>query len=196
MSKTTINILSVNNREDFRKWLLENHASQNECWIYSKRGKPLEDGGLYYIDAVEEALCFGWIDSIHKNINGKSAQRFSPRIAKSPWTELNKERCKRLEKLGKMTQAGRIALQKCNNKFVISNEFLQILNSNPKAKNNFYKFPELYQRIRIDNIQKFLLGERKIKNHDEYCKKIIDNFLKQTTAGKMYGSWNDYGRLS
>ena len=191
-----INILHVNSRDEFRDWLVKNHDSQKECWISSIRRKPNDNDGIfYYIDAVEEALCFGWIDSVHKNIDGKLMQRFSPRVAKSPWTELNKERFKRMEKLGKMTQAGRKALQNSKNKFTISSEFLQILDSNPKAKSEFYKFPKLYQRIRIDNIQKFLLGERKIKNHDEYCKKMIDNFLKQTTAGKMYGNWNDYGRL-
>ena len=68
-----------------------------------KRGRPQNDDTFWYIDAVEEALCFGWIDSTVKKLdNGITIQRLSPRKKGS-----NKERCRRMEKLGKMTQAGK-----------------------------------------------------------------------------------------
>ena len=104
------NILEVVDRADFRKWLEQNGAAETECWISVKRGKPLDDTVFYYLDAVEEALCFGWIDSTHKVIDGKRMQRFSPRKKNSPWTELNKERVRRLERFGLMTDAGRAVL--------------------------------------------------------------------------------------
>ena len=75
-----------------------------------KKGKPVEKGVFYYIDAVEVALCYGWIDSSQKVIDGVRYQRFSPRRKNSKWTELNKERVRRLEKLGLMTDAGRSVL--------------------------------------------------------------------------------------
>ena len=97
------NILTVTCREQFREWLTAHAVEESECWVAVKRGKPVEPDSFYYIDAVEEALCFGWIDSVQKPINGVNMQRFSPRKKNSPWTELNKERVRRLEKLGLMT---------------------------------------------------------------------------------------------
>ena len=77
-------------RAQFREWLILHAADENECWIDVKRGRPTESETFYYIDAVEEALCFGWIDSTQKLIMGKRLQRFTPRKKNSPWTELNK----------------------------------------------------------------------------------------------------------
>ena len=84
------NILTVANRAEFRQWLSLHHADQTECWVCVKRGRPVGDAQLWYLDAVEEALCFGWIDSTF--LGTESLQRFSPRQKNSPWTELNKER--------------------------------------------------------------------------------------------------------
>ena len=78
------------NRSEFRSWLAENSQIASECWVTVKRGKPTDETEFWYIDAVEEALCFGWIDSNHKLINGVRMQRFTPRKKNSPWTELNK----------------------------------------------------------------------------------------------------------
>lgn len=71
-----------------------------------RRGKSADNDTFCYLDAVEEALCFGWIDGTHRVIDGVRMQRFSPRKPKSPWAELNKERMRRLEKLDLMTDAG------------------------------------------------------------------------------------------
>jgi hypothetical protein len=72
-----------------------------------KRGRPIDNGTFWYIDAVEEAMCFGWIDSTTKKMdNGITAQRLAPRRKGSLWSELNKERCRRMERLGRMTDAG------------------------------------------------------------------------------------------
>ena len=72
---------------------------------------------LWYLDAVEEALCFGWIDSTVKTIDGVTLQRFGKRVKNSQWTELNKERCRRLEALGLMTDSGRAVYLKSCRKF-------------------------------------------------------------------------------
>ena len=83
------NILTVTTRKDFRDWLSENHDKESECWIVVKKGKNPPENVIWYLDTVEEALCFGWIDSTHAKINGTDMQRFSPRQKKSPWSELS-----------------------------------------------------------------------------------------------------------
>ena len=110
MFEQAINVLDASNRQQFRSWLAAHHASEPECWVAVRRGRPIDDDSFYYLDAVEEALCFGWIDSIQKEIDGVRLQRFSPRKPQSPWTELNKERVRRLEALGLMADAGRAVL--------------------------------------------------------------------------------------
>lgn len=99
------NLLTAKNRNELRVWLAENYDRESECWVIVKRGRPQNDNTFWYIDAVEEAMCFGWIDSTTKTLeNGITAQKLTRRKKKSLWSELNKERCRRLEKLGLMTE--------------------------------------------------------------------------------------------
>ena len=102
--------LYVTTREEFRAWLAGNHASRREIWLVSFKkatGKP----SIPYADAVEEALCFGWIDGLEKSMDAERyALRFSPRRPRSNWTATNKERARRLIAEGKMTGAGYAAL--------------------------------------------------------------------------------------
>ena len=108
------NLLTAKNRNELRVWLAKNYDKESECWVIVKRGRPQNDNTFWYIDAVEEAMCFGWIDSTTKTLeNGITAQKLVPRKKKSLWSELNKERCRRLEKLGLMTEAGRAVLPEC-----------------------------------------------------------------------------------
>lgn len=98
--------LYLASRNAWRTWLGHNHDSAKEVWvIYHKKhtGKP----SIPYDDSVEEALCFGWIDSIIKRIDDeKFARKFTPRTAKSIWSEANKKRARKMIKDGKMTEAG------------------------------------------------------------------------------------------
>ena len=105
------NLLSFNNRQQLRQWFEQNHQSAGFCWVACSRGKTVMPDSLPYLDIVEEALCFGWIDSTLKKLpDGRLAQRLSPRRKRSHWTELNRERCRQLEERGLMTDAGRQAL--------------------------------------------------------------------------------------
>ena len=107
------NLLEFSRRAQLREWFEQHAASDKECWIAMYRvRRPAECGDcLPYIDVVEEALCFGWIDSTLKRLpDGRLAQRLSPRRKRSHWTELNKQRCADLEARGLMTNAGRRAL--------------------------------------------------------------------------------------
>ena len=106
-SKSTV---YVTNREGFRKWLEKNGQSAREIWlVVFKVASGMQT--LIYEEALDEAICFGWIDSQKKFIDAeKYAQRFSPRKPDSTWTETNKERAQKLIAEGKMTEAGLILL--------------------------------------------------------------------------------------
>src|SRR5512134_1286186 len=88
--------LHVTKRKDWRSWLSKHYKSEKEIWlVYYKKetGKPR----ISYNDAVEEALCFGWIDSTFKTLDKeRTAQRFSPRKPKSGYSQANKERLRAL----------------------------------------------------------------------------------------------------
>lgn len=93
-------------RGEWRAWLNENHASAPEVWLvfYKKTSGKL---GVSYEEAVEEALCFGWIDGKAKSLDAERwAQRFTPRRPRSNWSESNKKRVRRLIEQGLMTSAG------------------------------------------------------------------------------------------
>ena len=127
---------------------------------------------------------------MHKNIDGVNMQRFTPRAKNSPWSELNKERCRRLEKIGQMTEAGKVVLPNLDtNNFQIDHDIEKSFNENPQAWDNFKSFPELYQRVRIDSIQR-----DKNKNREVFEKRL-NKLITNSERNKMFGDWNDYGRL-
>ena len=107
------NLLEYNTRTQLRQWLAKNHKTAKECWVTTSRSKTPREDAVPYVDAVEEALCFGWIDSTCKRLpNGRLAQRLSPRRKGSHWTERNIDRCHRLMSAGLMTEAGIQAMPK------------------------------------------------------------------------------------
>ena len=106
-----INLLEFTDRAQLREWLKANHASAKECWVAVNRTRQLRADSVPYSEVVEEALCFGWIDSTVKRLpDGRCAQRLSPRRKNSHWTELNLQRCADLDRRGLMTDAGRAAM--------------------------------------------------------------------------------------
>jgi uncharacterized protein YdeI (YjbR/CyaY-like superfamily) len=98
--------LLVTTQEEWREWLTEHHGEYKEIWlVYYKKASGKT--GISYEEAVEEALCFGWIDGAIKGIDLETyAGRFTPRRAKSPWSDSNRERVARLLRAGRMTEAG------------------------------------------------------------------------------------------
>ncbi len=97
-------------RAEWRAWLEANHRSAGGVWLVSwkrRTGRP----AVAYEDAVEEALCFGWIDGVFGRLDDdRSMQWFAPRRPKSTWARSNKERAARLEAAGLMAEAGRQAV--------------------------------------------------------------------------------------
>ena len=101
------NLLDIHTREGLYAWFQENHEAVPEFWLRVNRSPADCPGVIRYVDAVEMALCFGWIDSTLKRIDeGKPVQRFTPRRKGSHWCERNLERCRRLVRTGEMTPAG------------------------------------------------------------------------------------------
>lgn len=183
-------ILPVKDRQSFREWLSANHDSASECWIILKRGRPDGSDMFWYLDAVEEAICFGWIDSTFSVVDGVRAQRFSPRRKGSHWSELNKERARRLERLGLMTDAGRKVLPAMGPRsFRMDDEIRDVLRER-RIWARFMAFPPLYRRVRVSN----LVFMRTVT--PAAYPKALEHFLEETEKGRMYGQWDDYGRLS
>ena len=145
-------LLEYSERGQLREWLQNNHNTAKECWVAIYKANKPALPCLPYTDIVEEALCFGWIDSTYGLLDGKRMQVFTPRRDKAHWTELNKERARRLEKLGLMTDAGRKVLPAMGKRsFKMDPEIREILKKN-RLWSMFCSFPPLYQRVRIYNL--------------------------------------------
>ena len=91
---------------EFRRWLVKHHAIAAELWVGFYR-KNSEKGGITYAGALDEALCFGWIDGLKKKVGEDSyTHRFTPRRARSIWSTINTKRAEALRELGRMMPAG------------------------------------------------------------------------------------------
>ena len=98
--------LHFEDRASWRAWLGEHHESEREIWmVFFKKHTGLPN--ISYNDAVEEALCFGWIDSLIKKLDDdRYARKFTPRTNTAKWSELNIKRVEKLKAAGRMTPAG------------------------------------------------------------------------------------------
>ncbi|GAB3752481.1 YdeI/OmpD-associated family protein [Spirosoma pomorum] len=106
MADQEIETFCPTNRQQWREWLTEHHTTKQSIWlIYHKKNSSVT--GITYSEAVEEALCFGWIDSTVKPIDAERyRQFFSRRKPVSTWSKVNKDRIQRLVDKGLMTKAG------------------------------------------------------------------------------------------
>jgi len=172
--------LHVTDRKDWRKWLRAHYKTEKDIWlVYHKKhtGKPR----ISYNDAVEEALCFGWIDSTLKSLDHeRSAQRFSPRKPKSPYSPANKERLRKLIKQRKVMKEVRETLGELSEEYEIPSDILRAIQEDKEAWKNFQTFSDAYKRIRIG----FIDGARKRPAEFE---KRLRYFIRMTAKNKQYG---------
>ena len=165
-------------RCSWRAWLEKHHAAKTEIWlVFYKRhtGKPT----LSYNDAVEEALCFGWIDGVKRSIDDERyTHRFSPRKANSRWSESNKKRVARMLRAGQMAEAGRRAVEqaKRNGKWTeaaqpidlsMPAELADALKRNKKAAAHFESLAPSYRRQYIGWITTAKRQETRLRRLDE-----------------------------
>lgn len=150
-----MNAFYAKDRPGWRGWLRKNSASSVEIWLLffkKKSGKP----SVSYDEAVEEALCFGWIDSIVKSVDEeKYAQKFTPRKPKAQWSESNIRRVKKMIAARQMTPAGLKAFEHHEERRPsplptrLPKSLEQRFTKASKAYANFKHFPPYYQRMSI-----------------------------------------------
>jgi uncharacterized protein YdeI (YjbR/CyaY-like superfamily) len=173
--------LYVKDRAKWRAWLAKHYEKEPEIWLISYK-KHTGKSSVPYNDAVEEALCYGWIDSIVKRVDeDRTAQRYTPRRPNSQLSETNKERIRRLIDQGKMTEAGLAKIRdKLGEKVEIASDISKALKKDPAVWRNFQAFPESYKQIRIGWIE----GAR---NRPDVFKTRLNYLIKMTAKNKMYG---------
>ena len=153
-----IEIIHAKDRKAWRDWLQRNHAKKKSVWL--KNYKPASGKSRVSQDqAVEEALCFGWIDSKANKLDELSSiQFFSRRKAKSNWSKINKQRVDKLIKEGLMQPAGLAAIEEAKRngswdalneveEMIMPGDFLKALDKNKKAKTFFMAFPKSSKKI-------------------------------------------------
>ena len=171
--------LYVTNRDEWNMWLSEHHHTEREVWLVFFK-KETKQPSIEYESAVEEALCFGWIDSVVKKIDdSKYARKFTPRKDKSNWSELNKKRAEKMIKEGRMTEFGLVKIETAKKSgnwakaersdisFDPPPEFEQALAQNKKAKEHFVKLAPTYQKHYIGWIASAKRQETKQKRIKE-----------------------------
>jgi uncharacterized protein YdeI (YjbR/CyaY-like superfamily) len=174
-------LLHVTTRAAWRAWLRANYKSRTEIWlVYSRKGsgKPR----LAYNDAVEEALCFGWIDSIVRSIDAaRFAQRFSVRKPGSKYSQANLERLRALVRRRRVMRDVLPTIPDLSEaEFQIPADILRAIRANRKAWKNFRVFSPAYVRIRIAYID----GAR--RRPAEFHKRLA-HFVRETEANRQFG---------
>jgi len=157
MASAELKTFYARDRKAWRDWLQKNHSKSQGVWlIYYKKSSGKER--LEYSDAVEEALCFGWIDSTARPIDHeKYMQRFTPRKPKSGWSALNKRRIEKMIEQNLMTKAGIEKIEEAKKSgawehldhieaLTLPDDFEKALAKNKKAKTNFENFPQFTKK--------------------------------------------------
>ncbi|WP_163714595.1 YdeI/OmpD-associated family protein [Mangrovibacterium lignilyticum] len=177
MSKATTKYFT--NRADWRKWLETNFETKDDIWLeypLKKTGKKR----IAYNDAVEEALCFGWIDSTVKSLNEETTiQRFCKRRKNSSFSQPNIERLKWLVDNKLIHDSIRDeALKRVQQEFLFPEDIIVQLKSEKAVWENYQNFSEPYKRIRIAYIDS-------ARKRPEEFEKRLNNFIAKTRANKQ-----------
>lgn len=173
--------LYVTNRQDWRKWLKENYKDKKEIWlVYPRKHSGLPR--IPYNEAVEEALCFGWIDSITRTIDEERySQRFTPRKPRSTYSQTNRERLRRMIEQDKvLPEVIRTVTPLLEEEFRFPADIEAALQANEKVWANFQKYSGSYQRIRVAYVD----GARKRPKEFE---KRLRHLVKMTEQDKQFG---------
>ncbi len=162
----------------WRDWLAAHFETESEIWFVFPM-KASGEKGLSYNDAVEEALCFGWIDSTIRHVDETHrAQRFTPRRKGSPYSRPNIERLIRLDAQGLLHPKVRESvLPLLREPFVFPEDILDELRGDATVWENYLRLPEPYRRIRIAYIDA-------ARKRPEEFRKRLRCFMDKTRAGK------------
>ena len=185
-------ILYSEDRDGWRRWLEDNFRSASEI-VVAFHKKDSDGIGMTYNDAVEEALCFGWIDSTTGHLDGYSfTKRFTPRRKGSPYSRPNIERLIWLDSKGMIHPDIRPqVMDLITAEFVFPEDIMTEIRENDAAWRNYQSFTEPYRRIRIAYI------DAARKRPDEFRKRL-DYFITMTEKNRIiggYGGVDKYYRL-
>ena len=173
----------------WREWLLQNHESEKSVWLIIYR-KESNIPSVYYPEAVDEALCFGWIDSKSNKRDALSYyQFFSKRNPKSNWSKVNKEKVARLTEERRMHPAGlaMVELAKTTGtwtaldeveKIVLPDDLKFLFDTNPVAYDNWEKFPRSAKR----GILEWILNAKKPETRQKRIEETVEKAGKNQKA--------------
>ena len=190
MSETkNIKMLYITDRAEWRRWLEDNFETEKDIWLVfplKSSGKP----ALLYNDAVEEALCFGWIDSTVKSLDSEhKIQWFLPRKNKSYYSQSNKERLKWLWKNDLIHPEIRKEVEEVvHEEFIFPADIIERLKQDKVVWKNYQQFSETYKRLRVGYIDAARI-------RPEEFEKRLSNFIKKTRENKLvagYGGIEKY----
>lgn len=192
MSADEYDWVRAETRAEWRAWLAANHASARGAWLVSWKqatGRP----AVAYDDAVEEALCFGWVDSLQRPIDGeRSRQLFTPRRSASRWSSSNKRRVERLLAAGLMEPAGLAAVEAAKasggwaalddvERLIVPDDLAAALAARPGAQAGWDGYPPSVRR----GILTWLLDAKRPATRAAR----IDETAAAAAAGSRPGQW-------
>lgn len=178
---------------DFRRWLEKHHATKTELLVGFLKKKPGRTS-LTYFEALDEALCFGWIDGVRRSLDAdRYCQRFSPRKAKSTWSLVNVRHVERLEKEGRMAAPGRKAFEardetrtglysfEQRRQFAFDREATRAFRAKPKAWAFFRAQPPGYRRTATF----WVMSAKKEETRRRRLAQLIDDSAKGRRIGML-----------
>lgn len=180
-------IILFANQKDWAKWLDKNHANSSGIWMrLAKKAAALES--VSYADALDVALCYGWIDGQKKTYDADSwLQKFTPRGAKSIWSKINREKAESLIQAGKMNAAGLLAIEKAKqdgrweaaydsqSKASVPEDFQLELDRNLKAKEFFASLKSVNRYAILFRIQTAKKAETRAKRIQQFIEMLERN---------------------
>ena len=186
-----MNIFKTSERNEWRDYLSAHFESLSEVWFVFPT-KDSGEAGLSYNDAVEEALCFGWIDSTNRRLDEfHCIRRFTPRMAGSPYSQPNIERLIWLDAQGLIHPKIREGvLPVIRAPFVFPADIMEALRQDEAVWEQYQRFSDPYKRIRVAYI------EAARKRPEEFQKRL-SSFMEKTRRGKLitgYGGVDKYYR--
>src|SRR6266700_915770 len=156
-----VSIVMAGSADDWRAWLGRNSRSASEAWLVL-RHHDSDTPSLRYHEAIEQVLCFGWIDGLHRRLGADSSQlRFTPRTARSRWSQLNRQRAAKMIELGLMTEHGQTAIEQAQaagtwqllpggQRWAIPGDLQEQLGGTDAARTNFESFPPSSKRLILE----------------------------------------------
>ncbi|MBW2454509.1 MAG: YdeI/OmpD-associated family protein [Deltaproteobacteria bacterium] len=180
-------------RSAWRSWLRKNHRRKTEIWLLLYK-KHVDKPGVSYAEAVEEALCFGWIDGILKRIDDEShVIRFSPRKPKSRWADSNRRRVAAMIEAGQMTPAGMALVEAAQKSGAwdetetldrppsMPQDLAAALARNQRAAHNFDGFAPGYQRDYL----RWVLAAKRPETRQRRIREVVKRAARNQKPGMM-----------